>query len=556
MTSFSPFHHFVDLQTFLDSECTIIQHYLDETKDSYSETPELFESISEQILQLFSKWATGITTTIIRQSVLNELRTSRSSQHVKPDENPSKSVLHGMIKSLTFFPGAVTITIQQIGYNRDIRAAVHGSLLPFVKQFLHEGRRIHFANVFFSNQHMIPNQFIVIDLERRKSDINFIIESTSSSSLETLSSDNPPKGLLLRVDGRTVTGITVSDGPQSFSELHLEKEQLGLQMLLRFGDIIVLYKPLIRELTSGVLSLIYGPNTLMFRVPADSKLNDSMSQVSQHRINFRQDGLLFRNSAACRSIRGTVERIHHSIDSTEWTTTEFTLCDSSGHTLQVSVRLTDCPYDIQKTLTGIRKSHFLWIFGLIEQSPNVLYFTNETTLFNPSLMHSIIASDIVTPRDLSFLNRFDTFVARAIIIALKCDVKKTHDICHGTVSRNGICSVCKSRNCTVLKELILFMTIDDSSCDGVEVAAIRSKLPFWGVNIEKWERYNKQEQNGLLQQLIGKEFIFVLSQCDDTEFDEFGYSVIWRVDQCSASVGDVEREVHRILQWHQTMDQN
>jgi hypothetical protein len=403
---------------------------------------------------------------------------------------------------------------------------------------------------------MIPNQLVVIDLERRKSDVDFIIGCTAPYSLQNLGVGHPPEALLLRIDGRTNTGITVSDGPQSSAELHLEKEQLGLQMLLRFGDVVVLYKPWVREVTPEVLSLVYGPNTVMFRVPADSRRNAPMSQVSQHRANLHQDGLLFRNSAACRSVRGTVDRIEHSIDSMGWTATEIGMCDTHGHTVKVSVKLADCSYETQKALTGIRKSHFLWIFGLLEQGSNVLYFTNETTLFNPALMHSIVASDIVAPQDLSFLHRFDTFVARAVVIALECQVKQVHEVCRGTVSRNGVCYVCRERECSVVKEIVLFMTIDDGSCDAVQVAALGSKLPFWGVTVETWEKADEQKHGMLLRQLIGKEFVFVLSQCEDAEFGELDDSVGWRVDQCTSAVGDVEREVHRIIEWHQAVNQS
>jgi hypothetical protein len=426
--------------------------------------------------------------------------------------------LHGAVKSISIFPGqdAVTLTIRQPDYEHLILAALHGALLPHVKPFFSEGRRIHFANVFFSNNHMIPNQLVVVDLERRKSDIDFIMDTTSTFSIKKLSADSHPTALLLRIDGRTDNGITVSDGPESI-ELHLEREQLGLQRLLRFGDIVVLYKPWIRELVPEVLSLMYGPNTVMFRVPAAVQRTDSTSQVSQHRPNVRQDGLLFRNSAACRSVRGTVDRIVHSADSTE-----IVICEGSGRSVRVSVKLADCAYEMQRSLASIRRSHFLWIFGLIEQSSNVLYFTNETTLFNPALMHSIVASGIAVVRELHFLHRFNTFVARAVVIGLKCEVKNVHDLCKGIMGRNGSCCVCRGRECKVVKELVLFMAIDDGSCDGVEVAALGSKLLFWGVTVPIWEGSDEQKRGTFLRQLTGKEFVFVLSQCDDTEFCEFG----------------------------------
>jgi hypothetical protein len=51
----------------------------------------------------------------------------------------------------------------------------------------------------------------------------------------------------------------------------------------------------------------------------------------------------------------------------------------------------------------------------------------------------------------------------------------------------------------------------------------------------------------MLGQLIGKEFVFVLSQRDNAELRQVGDSVTWRVDQCTAAVGDLEREVRGLI---------
>jgi hypothetical protein len=64
---------------------------------------------------------------------------------------------------------------------------------------------------------------------------------------------------------------------------------------------------------------------------------------------------------------------------------------------------------------------------------------------------------------LAFLHRFDAFVARALVIRLRCEVKEVHELCRGTVSRSRLCSVCRGRECSVVRELVLVMTIDDGS---------------------------------------------------------------------------------------------
>jgi hypothetical protein len=492
MNEFSPYHHLIDLRDFLAKESSAIISLMPDA--STWESPHYVDVIFEHILQLVAKWATGITTTIIRQGVLNELRTARSNEHVKPDAS-SSSVLHGEIKKVGIYrdQDAAVIYIQQQGYEYVVAAAVHGSLLPFREQFLVEGRKIHFANIHFSNDHLIPNQFCIIDLRRSRSDIAFVMESSRSTSLKQL--DPAPHALLLRIEGPTSTGITVSQGPTDSAELVLEAEQLGLQGLLRFGDIILLHRPWVREITAGILSLVYGPNTVMFRVPVELNSSDPLSQVSQHQRKLSQDGLRFRNSAACRSVSGTVDRVEHGFDSSGWTWSTLHLCEPKGHSVKISVQLSDCSRELRRDLGRVRRSHFLWLFGLIERSTNVLYFTRETALYNPSILHGVVASDIVSPAPLEFIDRFDTFVARAVVTEANCRLEEAHRTCGAVVSRGRICPICKCNatgNC--VEALVLALSIDDGSADSVGVAAMGEQCPFWSGTPEKWKRAGKTEK--------------------------------------------------------------
>jgi hypothetical protein len=378
-----------------------------------------------------------------------------------------------------------------------------------------------------------------------------VIKSTIGCSLSSLDPNTPPEGLLLRIEGPTLEGINVSDGPGKSTELHLERAQLGLRELLRFSDIVVLYRPWVLELDAGTLSLVYGPNTVMFRVPADWH---GPSQISQHRRNAQQDGLHYRNSAASRSVRGTVEKVEHVVDGETWTASKLTLCDDSCRTLQITVTLSDCSYEVRKAIAAIRKSHFLWVFGLIERGQNVLYFTPETTLFNPALMHSIVASDVVGPREIRWIARYTTFVAKAIIVRIEGKVKRVHELCRGYVGKSRMCSVCKRRTDKTARELALKMRIDDGSCDPIVVMALASRLPFWSVTPRKWEVADESDRRRMASEIVGKEFFFVLSAGDEAEFSKSADSDVWRVDQCIATVGEVEREVQWIRAWHEQMD--
>jgi hypothetical protein len=97
------------------------------------------------------------------------------------------------------------------------------------------------------------------------------------------------------------------------------------------------------------------------------------------------------------------------------------------------------------------------------------------------------------------------------------------------------------------------MKIDDGSCDAVKVMAVASKFPFWSGNVEMWQKCDQNEKRNLLSDLLGKEFLFVLSKADLGEFGMEGANG-WRVDQCGKPIGDLEREIYRIFEWHRGMD--
>ena len=546
----------LDLQAFIESENEKIFSYITSRPDSFVEPSFDPSWASEQILELFEKWTTGITRTIMRQDVLNQSKSSRSRNHVKPDVMHSP-VLHGTIKSVTFYKrtGSAVVDIQQNQYELVIKAALHGALVPFLeRRLITEGRAIHFANIRFSNEVLIPNQLCVVDLKKTKEDINFVIKCTETTSLKNLNEDDPPYALLLRVEGPTKNGIFLTDGEYKI-ELFLDDDRKSLKLLLRFGDVIVFHQPWLKEMSPGILSLIYGPNSVMFRVPVSVQSKDPLSQISQHAPNLSQDGLLFRNSAACRSIRGTVINIEHKVDYGAWASSLITLLDSNERKVNISVKAETSSYDVMKAVSEIRPSHFIWLFGLIETSSNVISFTNETTVFNTSLLCSIIASNVVVPKALKIRDNFTTFVTRAVIVNITCEAKKVHKICHTLVPFNS-CPVCNYtlNDDEMESDFLISLDIDDSSCDPVTVYGNGSKFPFWTVKTGDWVKFTPEKKKKIKNSILGQEYIFVLSIGNEREFCGFGDDNVWRVDQCIRPVGDVEREVRLLKKWHQKLD--
>lgn len=556
MDSLSPYHHVVDIGKYLEKQYQVVLSYMQGNSDSQNEN-QTYDNIIEAILVLISKWATGITSSIIQQDVLSQAKNIQSRNHVKPEQSHQQT-LHGEIREIGVFKPSDTavIHIKQPDIELTIRASLHGALLPFLKNnILHTGRIIHFANVRFSNEVVIPNQLCIVDLKKTKSDTDFIIESTKPFTLSGLSEKKPPTALLVTVEKPVKDGVIVSDGASIKTKFYLDNDRLNLRLLLRFGDVLVIYKPDVKELHPGQLDLLFGPNTVIFRVPVGT--TSGLSQISQHtRSHLMQDGLFFRYTDACRSIQGTVEKCQNSYVENIWNSTTITLCDHQGHTQRVFIEKYKCTFETSKTIAQLRPNHYIWIFGLVSLRKNETYleFTQETTIFDANLLYGLISSDIIKVRSLQYINNFDTYVARAIIANVVCKVKRVHNVCHMVIN-SGHCNNCKTNiDDDFDEEVIMTLDIDDGTCDQVTVYATGNKFPFWGVSGRAWLRYNIRERNDSLTRIIGKEFIFVLSKGSDLEFGEISDNIIWRVDQCVTPVGDVEREIRKLTKWHNKYD--
>lgn len=565
----------VDLISFVQKEIEKISEYYEEgSSDSFSQKNFDHNWIAEQILLLFSQWTTGITRTILRQDILNQARTSRSRQHVKPDAT-HHPVLHGIIQAIDIIKSpfqekgknisAAVVHIKQDGYNLIIQAALHGALLPFVGRFITGGRQIHFSNIRFSNDCLIPNQLCVIDLKRTKEDINFIKQS-QIIPIPQINEDTNLDSILLRVESPTKDGITMSDCTNTI-ELFLEEERKPLKQLLNFGDVILFYKPWVQQLDDGNTVLSFGPNSVLFRVPIT--VGSNFSQVSHAQSSLTQDGLSFRNSSACRAICGTVVEISSTFDdkvpseTSKWSSSTLIIrTEPINEKVTVNINAaSDVPYEVLRIVASLRVYHFVWIFGLIQEEQDNLSFTSETTLYNTSQLYSIIASAAVIPKALNSCSKYLTFVGRAVIIkVLTCDVKYKHKFCNTLLRTNNCpsCPTCRSRiynQKNIDLEFLFKFEIDDGSCNPLTVHGLGSKFSFWSTKPNEWRDASKEKRDKLLASIIGREYVFVLSMANEEEFCGFGDDYnIWRVDQCIRPVGDIEREVIRFKKWSQKLD--
>lgn len=563
-------NHMIDLRSFIEYEFDKIDSFYDlRSSDSFSQKYTDPSWIQEQILLLFSQWTTGITRTILRQDILNQARTSRSRQHVKPDAT-HHPVLHGIIHNIDIIKSSdgnqkgvssAVIHIKQDGYNLIIHSALHGALLPFVGKFIEGGRQIHFANIRFSNDCLIPNQLCVIDLKRTKADIDFIKQS-QMIPLKQINEDNYPDSLLLRVKEPTPDGIMMTDITDDI-ELYLEDERKHLKQLLNYRDVILFYKPWVQRNDSGEAILIFGPNSVIFRVPVE--IGSNQSQVSQHvQSSFTQDGLSYRNSLSCRSKCGTVLEIHNDLsydnrtDTTTWNQFKMVIQTADGEQASITIYNTsEIPYEVLRVVASVKVNHFVWIFGLLEVE-HEFKFTTETTIYNTSQLYSIIASNVVIPKTLNVIKKYKTFVARAIITnVLTCEVKNRHKLCN-TILNKSYCHTCQCNICShkeIDEDFLFIFEIDDMTCDPMKAFGNGSKFSFWSIKPNEWKRASENEKARLTSSLIGREYVFVLSLASENEFGFYNedYS-IYRIDQCIRPVGDIEREVNRLIKWHKKLD--
>ena len=191
-----------------------------------------------------------------------------------------------------------------------------------------------------------------------------------------------------------------------------------------------------------------------------------------------------------------------------------------------------------------------------------LKFNKETTIFDTSLIYALESSGFIQPGPLASSEFFTTYVTRATIVGIHYDYKKVHKEC-GCCLLRGKCPLCSGMDIPFQfyeETLVLTLSIDDGSCPHVQVIGLQSNFPNWGISTEGFKSASKEDQDLYLQRLFGKEFVFVISKGSSKEFGELQDSSIWRIDQClmpdqfSILVGDTERTVKRLIDFHKTLD--
>jgi hypothetical protein len=548
--------HTIDLRKFLSEQSAIISDYISRSSNSISELANDKNFINEEILKLIVRWSTGITTTIIQQDVIKKAGSIKKGRKVKADQAFITPTIHATITSIGEYTDeqgrrAYTLTLEQRENEHRLQFAVHGALVGFIGRCITPGHRIHIANARFLNDIIIPTQLVIIDLKKTFSEVDFICECTKRASLKDIAIDKPiPEALLLRIENANHAGVLVTDGStQEPFVLLLDEERKGLKLLLRFKDVIMLYRPDVVQADTGFL-LRFGPETVVFRVPATG--DKTTSQFTQKASTLSQDGLLIRNSNACRSVDGHVVKIEH-----EKTVSTITLITSDNKTIQLNSNSNEIPSTLMSNILLIRKNHYIWAFGLsAHDGADFISFNDESTLFNTSLMHGIIASSFVPKYSLKRIDDFNTFLTRAVIVSVDCECKNMHKVCRTISPDDKHCSYCRSLEANELKRvLIVRFLIDDGTCDPVEVATTHEKLPFWGVSPMRWCDASDQQREKMKRKLLGQQFIFALSSAEETEFGNFTDSKIMRVDMAMAPVGDAHTHICEMRKWFERNEQ-
>lgn len=541
--------HSLDLRDFIETKGEIISNTIQKTLSSVNELAHDRAWITEQILLLIVQWSTGITPAIVEQDVVKKAGQIKRSWNIKAEDALLTETIHATISRIGYYEqtDAYALNIVQQKSDNQLTLALHGSFYPFVNKFLTPGHRIHIANARFSNHVIVPNQLMIVDLQRSKEEINFIMTETNNYSLKGIAIDKPlPGALLLRVLDALPDGISVTDGSTDYPyKLILDEERQALKLLLRFNDVIVLYRPDAMQSETGGFSLYFGPSTLIFRVPAvgDSKL----SQLTQRSSTLAQDGLLFRNSTNCRSIHGSVIKVSHFIQSGVWSSTCLEVESQDYGHAYIWATMANIPPNLQTEIVKIKTNHYIYAFGLSKRE-NALDFTPEATLFDTSCLHGLCSSDIVPIRPLSVLHRYVTQLVRAVIVDASCELKRSHKVC-GTILCDYNCCYCNTHISPneMSIALVVCLTLDDSTVEPIECMTTVDKIPSWGVTAGAWNAMTKEKHTKMINRLIGSEYIFALSLGNETEFGGYTETPTWRVDMCLSPVGDTQRHIKRMI---------
>ena len=543
--------HVLDMRKFLSEQFSIISDFISRNPNSINELANDKNWITEEVLKLIVRWSTGITTTIIQQDVIKKVSSIKKSSKVKADQAFITPTIHATITEIGEYSDdqgrhAYTLKLAQKDNDHLLQFAVHGALVPFIRSFLAPGHKIHIANARFLNDIIIPTQLVIVDLKKTQSEVDFIINSTKDTSLRDIKEDMPiPNALLLRVINTVYNGVLVTDGSTTEYTLSLDEERKCLRNLLRFNDVIVMYRPdVVQEDTGFVLR--FGPDTVILRVPATG--DTKTSQFTQKASTLSQDGLLIRNSTSCRSIDGHVINVKHFP-----TSSKITVLSSENKNVELEANYSSIPSSLANSIKLVKKNHYVWGFGLsVHNDESSLTFNDESTFFDTSLMHGIIASSFIPKYSLKRIDDFDTFVTRAVITSVKCESKEKymHMKCHTVSPRKNSCNYCINPNPNDFKSVIVVsFSIDDGTCDPVDVVTTHDKLPFWGVSPGRWNDANEADKEKMKRRLLGQQFIFALSSAEENEFGGYTDAKVWRVDVVTAPVGDAQTHVNEIRKW-------
>jgi len=549
---------YLDLGEFIESMCSSVYDYVSRLYVDKEDLGIDKTWISEQILLLLIKWATGITPAIIIQDVLLKVADKKSFSEKKTSQVSHVPAIHGTISSIGLYKGreSAILDISQKNTNSRLRHSVHSSILSFIPQIIRIGTQIHIANAKFFDEIILPTQLLMIDLEKTRCDVDFVIQSTKSSSLKrVIQNQEVPNALLLKILVANERGILVTDKSvdQPF-ELYLDKERENMKLLLRFDDTIVLYKPDIKMLIPDTYSLLYGPNTVIFRVPVHS--DSGYSQYSQKDGARTEHGLLIRNTSSSASIKGIVIDVKHTIQHQSIVSTTISIIEEPGKIHKICAFYNDVEISQINVLESIKNNHFLWIFGLLKESGGAYYFIKETTVFNTSLLLCIASSYLIPMIPLKCITGYVSFLTRSVILSPRCEEKTIHKICGSVLSPNGKCMYCDGHISPEEKaeELVIHFNLDDGTCPSIECVVLKSQFPFWSTNVTQWNKADQNQKIALLNQLKGKEYIFSLSMSNENEFGDFIDSTVWRVDMCLDPVGYAFKLSNDMMNWHNDMD--
>lgn len=507
--------------------------------------------IIKTIFNLLVGWSTTLTKPVLKQDLINELLNFKDGEILNGQGISFNPYIDATIVEAIEFKDsaskALTIKQSEVG-NSLFTFYLHDALLPFFNRFLKPERNIHIANLHSILYMIVPNQLVIIDLEKTEDDILFIKSTSGSTLKKACSSMNSDGSYLVKIVKVENNDIHITDGTDCNVKFRIWEHQMLLKLIFYIDDVIIIHKPEIFTEKDDFFFMI-GPETVFFRVPVYNKDADrSQLNYIVERSHGSAETLILKDSMVY-DVSGCCKGIKHIYSSQEeWIYSELIL--DTNDIILVHPDMIHVNY--LNTIFSIRKNHYVWLFGL-EKMDKSYAVIKTSGVYNCSVLNSLLNSNIYPFIPLSMYKGYKSFITRAVIVDIDMEFASLHTVCKSFLDRNGRCSICSQSNTTSKKkDGVIFSLVIDDGFGSLDVVAGNHSIEKLNINFNIADRNDLKSE--IFKQICGNECIFSISKGSGKEFGRLLNSHCWRVDACVERVGDAQIVVDDLLEFFNNND--